>query len=100
MIAKKVYSVFVKIKSFDFGENRTHIKSSVTSQRKHFFYKCLKNTHTVSVLYSLHGVKDTHADIRMLKYECLVNGNIKQTSNSQKFIRIGVGRFCLLFFKF
>ena len=64
------------------------LSNLLTSQSKNFFYKCLKNTHTVSVFYSLPGVKNAHADIRMLKHECSVNGNIKQTSKSKNFIRI------------
>ena len=71
------------------ASNITKTQSNLlTSQSKSFFYKCLKNTHTVSVFYSLPGVKNAHADIRMLKHECSVNGNIKQTTKSKNFIRI------------
>ena len=64
------------------------LSNLVTLHLKKFLYKCLKNTHTVSVFYSLSSVKKTHAEIRMRIYACSVKGNIKQTNENKNFIRI------------
>ena len=51
MIAKTVYCVCVKMKGFDFGENRTHIKSSVTSRSKHFLKMPEKYANRVRIVF-------------------------------------------------
>ena len=71
-----------------YNNHYTKLPCDITAKK--ILFKSLKNTHAASVFYSLPSLKNTHVDIRMLKYACWAKGNVKQISKSKNFLRIYV----------